>query len=124
MWKHLAKSPLTEPPYVFDAGSAGPRVLQWSADEGLICLESRSKTAIQGTVVWTLPEARGEILGTIDGEVALWDGASKTLRMLNVDQGRVTKTVSLPAVLDLQLVEDSIYASGSDGRLIRLDPVR
>ena len=43
---------------------------------------------------------------------------------LNVDQGRVTKTVSLPAVLDLQLVEDSIYASGSDGRLIRLDPVR
>ena len=123
-WKHLAKSPLDHAPFFFDAGSGDPRVLQWSDEEGLICLKARSTTAIQGTVVWTLPEAKGEILGVIDGQVAIWDDSAKTLRMLNVDQGRITKTVSLPAVQRIQLVEDSIYASGSDGRMIRLDPVR
>ena len=123
-WKHLAKSPLDQAPFFFDAGSGTPRILQWSAEEGLICLEARSKAAIQGTVIWTLPEARGDILGVIDGQVAIWDDAAKTLRMLNVDQGRITKTISLPSVQRIRLVEDSIYASGSEGRMIRLDPVR
>lgn len=123
-WKHLAKSPLTQPPFFFDGGSKGSRVLQWSNEEGLICLEAQSRTAIDGTVAWTIADARGTILGVLNGEVVIWDREGKVLRMLNVDQGRVVKTISLPAVHHIQLVDDSIYASGSGGRLIRLDPVR
>ena len=123
-WKHLATSPLDQPPFFFDGGKSGPRILQWSEGEGLLCLEARSKTAIQGTVVWTLPDARGDTLGVIDGEVVLWDDDGKKLRMVDVDQGRITKTVALPEIIDIKLVDDSIYASGTDGRLIRLDPVR
>ena len=42
---------------------------------------------------------------------------------LNVTQGSVTQTIALPQVDEIHMEGDSIFATGTDGRVVRLDPV-
>ena len=103
----------------------GGVVLQWVETEGLVCLAANPGDTIEGKVLWRLPEARGEGLGIVAGDrVAIWDGDARVLRIVDVANGAVAKTIDLPQVSQIRMVGDSIYATGDDGRLSRLDPVR
>jgi outer membrane protein assembly factor BamB len=125
-WRYFTESPLdTSPIHVPTTNAEGGVVLQWVETEGLVCLAANPGDTIEGKVLWRLPEARGEGLGIVAGDrVAIWDGDARVLRIVDVANGAVAKTIDLPQVSQIRMVGDSIYATGDDGRLSRLDPVR
>ena len=121
-WRYFTESPLVDSPiYVDDDGG---RVLQWVETEGLVCLEANPDNSIEGRTVWTIKEARGEAIGMIHGDVAIWDADSHTLRLVNVSQGAITRTLELPQVDHLSMHGDSLFAVAADGRVVRLDPIK
>lgn len=125
-WRYFTESKLdTAPAYVTVStanGSEG-RVLQWVESEGLVCLQADSGDTVEGKVLWRIPDARGDAIGTIKNQTALWDKDAHILRLVNVNQGSVTQTIALPQVDEIHMEGDSIFATGTDGRVIRLDPV-
>jgi outer membrane protein assembly factor BamB len=125
MWRYFTESPLnTRPIYVPVPGTDKGMVMQWVETEGLVCLDANPGDTIEGKVLWRLPEARGEGLGLIGERLAVWDGDARILRLIDVTNGAVARTVAMPQVSDVRLVGDSIFATGDDGRLSRLDPVK
>jgi outer membrane protein assembly factor BamB len=120
-WRYFTESPLTEPPTYVDVD--GGRVLQWVPSEGLVCLEANPKNAVEGRKVWTLPGITGRYVGRIKGDVALWDAKAKALRLVDVSQGAVTRTVPLPQVERVSMDGETIFAIAGDGRVVRLDPI-
>lgn len=122
-WRYFTESPLTAAPIYVDT-DAGGVVLQWVESEGLVCLDADPGDTIEGSVRWRIPGARGAGVGMIGDRVVLWDAADHTLRLVDVAMGAVVKTVSLPQVVDLRMIGDSIVATGDDGRILRLDPAR
>ena len=120
-WRYFTESPLTEPPTYVDID--GGRVLQWVPSEGLVCLEANPVNAVEGRKVWTLPGITGRCVGRINGNVAIWDAQAKTLRLVDVAQGAVTRTMPLPQVERLSMDGETIFAIAGDGRVVRLDPI-
>ena len=98
-------------------------MLQWVPSEGLVCLESNPGNAIEGRKVWTLPGVTGRCVGRVNGDMAIWDANAKTLRLVDVSQGAVTRTMPLPQVERISMDGDTIFAISDDGRVVRLDPI-
>jgi hypothetical protein len=121
-WRYFTESPLVDSPVYID--DDGGRVMQWVETEGLVCLEANPKNSIEGRTVWTIEGARGQAIGMIHGDVAIWDGDAHTLRLINASQGAITKTLQLPQVDHLSMNGDSIFAVAADGRVVRLDPIK
>ena len=125
-WRYFTESKLDTPPAYFTISTSGNsegRVLQWVENEGLVCLQADSGDTVEGKVMWRIPDARGDSVGSINDHAALWDEDAHVLRLVNVAQGSIAKTISLPQVESIHLEDDSIFATGTDGRVIRLDPV-
>lgn len=120
-WRYFTESPLTEPPTYVDVD--GGRVLQWVPSEGLVCLEADPTNAVEGRKVWTLPGVSGRSIGRINGDVALWDADARMLRLVDVSQGAVTRTMPLPQIEMLSMDGETIFAVAGDGRVVRLDPI-
>ena len=127
VWKYLATAPLTTSPIYVSAQTPDDQqldlVLQWVEGQGLMAFEADAGNTIEGKVVWTIPDARGDSIGMIQGQVALWDANAKVLRLIDAGQGSIVKTIPLPQVDSITMEGDSIFATGTDGRVIRLDPV-
>ncbi len=126
-WKYFTESPLDTQPIhavVTKDGSSNGIVLQWVETEGLVCLEADPGDTIEGKVLWRIADARGEALGRIGENIVLWDADARVLRVIDASLGAVVRSIDLPQVRMLDMVGDTIYASGDDGRLMRLDPVR
>lgn len=125
-WRWFTESKLdTQPTYVVvqtPEGNQG-RVLQWVDSQGLVCLEADPENSIEGKTIWTIPDAKGEAIGLIGKQVALWDESKRLLRMIDPAQGVVVDTISLPKVKILTMHDDVIYATCEEGRVIRLDPI-
>ncbi len=126
-WRYFTETPLDTQPIhaiaTIDGESRGV-VLQWVEGEGLVCLEADPGDTIEGKVNWRIPEARGAAVGRIGENIALWDAEARVLRIVDVARGAVARAIELPQVASLRMVGDVIFASGDDGRLVRLDPVR
>ncbi len=125
-WRYFTQSKLDTPPTYFEVtGSTGTegRVLQWVESEGLVCLHAETGDAIEGKVAWTLPDARGDFVGTVRDQACLWDAEARMLRLVDVARGAVTTTIDLPQIDQIVMNGDSIFAIGTDGRIVRLDPV-
>lgn len=122
-WRYFTQSPLDTAPIFVDTSTGGV-VLQWVENEGLVCLEADPGDTIEGSARWRIADARGEGIGMIGDRVALWDAPNRELRVVDLDQGAVTRKISLPQVAHLRMVGDSILAVGDDGRIVRLDPAR
>lgn len=121
-WRYFTESPLVDSPIYIDQD--GGRVMQWVETEGLVCLEANPENAIEGRTVWTIEDARGQAIGMIHGDVAIWDADAHTLRLINASQGAITKTLQLPQIDHLSMEDDSIFAVAADGRIVRLDPIK
>ncbi len=122
-WRYFTQSPLDTAPIYVDTAKGGV-VLQWVENEGLVCLEANPGDTIEGAARWRIPDARGEGIGMIGDRVVLWDAPNHDLRVVDLDQGAVTRKISLPQVSELSMIGDSILAVGEDGRIVRLDPAR
>lgn len=117
-WRYFTESPLNTPPTVI-----GDSVLQWVPSEGLVCLELDSGDAIEGKVRWKLPSASGTVVGQIHDNALIFDSDNKLLRLIDMKQGAEIKTIHLPKLRSLQLVDDQIYALGDGSLIQRLDPI-
>ena len=117
-WRYFTESPLNTPPSVI-----GDRVLQWVPSEGLVCLQLNPGDAVEGHVLWTIPDASGTIVGAIRGDALLFDNDSKTLRLIDMKNGAVRKSFRLPKLRSIQIVGDQIYALGTGSTIQRLDPI-
>jgi hypothetical protein len=118
-WKYLADAPLERPPAVI-----ADRVYQSIPGRGLACFEARPASAPGGRIVWTSPLVRGDVIGRNRDRLLAWDGASRTMTVLDAAAGGVVEAVPLPQV---SLVypeggEGALIAAGDDGRVIRLVP--
>ena len=125
-WRYFTQSKLVTPPTYFEVtGSKGTegRVLQWVDSEGLVCLHAETGDAVEGQVAWTLPEARGDFVGTMRDQACVWDAESRKLRLVDVARGAVTTELDLPQIDRIVMDGDTIFAIGTDGRIVRLDPV-
>ena len=118
-WKYFTESPLETAPSVI-----GDNVLQWIPTEGLVCLELNPGDEIEGRVRWTIKDVPGEIIGTINGNAAIFNQDRKTLTMINLKQGSIQKTYSLPKVRSLKIIDDQLYVIGNGSLVQRLDPIR
>lgn len=117
-WRYFTESPLNTPPTVL-----GNNVLQWVPSEGLVCLELDPGDAVEGHLRWTIPDASGEVVGQIRDDAVVFDSDSKVLRLIDMKNGAVRKTIHLPKLRSMQIIGDQIYALGNGSLLQRLDPI-
>ena len=126
VWRYFTQSKLdSQPTYLVvrtPDGNEG-RVLQWVDSEGLVCLEAHPENSIEGKPIWTIKDAVGEAIGLIGERLALWDESKRLLRIIDPAQGVIVDTIPLPQVKMLTMHDDVIYATGDQGRVIRLDPI-
>ena len=117
-WRYFTESPLNTPPTVL-----GDNVLQWVPSEGLVCLELDPGDAVEGHLRWTIPDASGTVVGQIRDDAVVFDSDSKVLRLIDMKNGAVRKTIHLPKLRSMQIIGDQIYALGNGSLLQRLDPI-
>ena len=118
LWRYFTQSSLRTPPTVID-----DTVMQWVPTEGMVCLDLNPENEVEGRVRWTIKDLKGECLGKFGGEVAFFDHETRILHMVNASQGAVTKSVPLPQVQSIQVVDGQMYVVGNGGRVERLDPI-
>ena len=117
-WRYFTESPLNTPPSVI-----GERVLQWVPGEGLVCLQLNPKDTIEGHVLWTIPDASGNVVGAIRGDALIFDEQQKKIRIVDMANGAVRTSINLPKLRSIQIVGDQIYAVGEGSTIQRLDPI-
>jgi outer membrane protein assembly factor BamB len=120
LWRYLTESPLNEPPVIID-----DRVYQQVPGEGLVCLTARPNSDFDGNVIWTSPDARGNVIGEHGVRLMLWDDDARTLTTVDRNKGYVMDTIALPGVKHLHCTDvksGDLYAAGDDGRLAHLVP--
>ena len=120
LWEYLTESPLTDSPTLI-----GDRVYQQVASEGLVCLEALPLDSPGGKVIWTANEASGSVLTQMQDNLITWDAAGKMLQTVDARLGAVIDSLHMPqiqSIIATSVVKGDIYATGVDGRIIRLVP--
>ena len=117
-WRYFTERPLETPP-----ASIPGSVLQWVPGEGMVCLEADPGDSVEGVVRWKIADLKGLVIGMIRDEVAVFDPTTRTLHLVNNEQGAVTKSVVLDQVLNIEIISGHIYITGDGGRVQRLDPI-
>ena len=120
LWRYLTESPLSEPPVVID-----DRIYQQVPGQGLVCLAARPNSDFDGDVIWTSPDASGNVIGEHGVRLMLWDQDTRTLTTVDRNKGYVMDTIVLPGVKHLRCTDvksGDLYAAGDDGRLAHLVP--
>ena len=118
LWRYFTESPLRTPPTVID-----DMVMQWVPTEGMVCLDLKPTDEVEARVRWTIKGLEGECLGKFGENIAFFDHQTRTLHLVNASQGAVAKSVALPQVQSIQVVDGQMYVVGSGGRVERLDPI-
>lgn len=120
LWAYLSRSPLETSPVVI-----GDRVYQYVPDEGVICFEARPRNAPGGRLIWSSPDAVGEVVTMVGDRILAWDGETQTATVLAASTGDVVKRIALPGVTHLRTTSresGELIAVSADGRVIRLAP--
>ena len=117
-WRYFTQRALETPPASVDGS-----VLQWVPDEGMVCLEANPGDSVEGVVRWKIKDLKGLVIGKIHDEIAVFDPTTRTLHLVNNDQGTITKSIPLPQVINIEMNEGHIYITGDGGRVQRLDPI-
>lgn len=120
LWEYLTESPLAESPVLIR-----DRVYQQVAAEGLVCLEALPPDSPGGVVIWRAREASGSVLTRMRDTLITWDAAHKRLQLVDDRLGAVIQTLEMPQI-DMMIATDvergNLFATGTDGRIIRLVP--
>ena len=117
-WRYFTERPLETPP-----ASIPGSVLQWVPNEGMVCLEADPGDSVEGVVRWKIADLKGVVIGMIHDEIAVFDPTTRTLHLVNNDQGAVTKSIPMPQVRYIEIIDGHIYITGDGGRVQRLDPI-
>jgi len=120
LWEYLTESPLTESPVLID-----DRVYQQVPTEGLVCLEALPLDSPGGVVIWRAEEATGSVLTQLRDTLITWDAGARELALVDARLGAVIETFDMPQVdkiIATDVRRGDIYATGHDGRIIRLVP--
>lgn len=119
IWQFLTESPLTNGPTLI-----GDVVYQQVPGRGLVCLEADPADAPGGRVVWWA-DTTGRVITRLGDDLVCWDDEARTLDLVEARLGAVIDRVGLPDVDRIMasgLHSGELYASGTDGRLLRLVP--
>lgn len=120
LWQYLTESPLTEAPVLING-----RVYQQVAAEGLLCFDALPLDRPGGQIIWRAENASGSVLTRMRDTLITWDRDHKRLQLVDDRLGAVIKTIDMPQI-DTLIATDvergNLYATGTDGRLIRLVP--
>ncbi len=122
LWEYLTESPLTDPPVL-----VGDRVYQSVASEGLVCLEALPLDSPGGVVVWRAADARGTVLTQRRGNLLTWNAREHRLLSIDAMLGAVVTSYTFPHLDTIRATgvdEGDLYATATDGRIIRLVPRR
>jgi len=122
IWRKFFERPLVDSPI-----ASGDAILQRVPDLGVVCFAARPDGKPDGEIRWTAPAVGGTHVGEIDGQVAFWDDAARTLVLLDPRQGQVTRRVELPqaaGVLEIPSgdLAGNVFVFAADGRVVRLVP--
>lgn len=120
LWAYLSRSPLETSPVVIR-----DRVYQYVEDEGVICLEARPRNAPGGRLIWSSPDAVGEVLTSVRDRILVWDRDAQVMTILAASTGDIVSRVELPGVQHLHTTtreDGQLVAVAADGRVIRLSP--
>jgi outer membrane protein assembly factor BamB len=119
-WQYLTESPLTEGPVLIH-----DRVYQQVADEGLVCFDALPLHQPGGKVIWRANDASGSVLTRMRDTLLTWDAAGKRIQLVDDRLGAVIKTTDMPQIdriIATDVERGDLYATGTDGRIIRLVP--
>lgn len=120
MWEYLTEAALVDSPVVVE-----DRVYQQVPGAGLLCFEANPVDSPGGVLIWKCGDATGNVLTQRGSNLLVWDDNEKRLGVIDVRLGEVIETWTMPAVDHLiadSTVNGAIYATGHDGRVIRLEP--
>jgi hypothetical protein len=120
LWQYLTESPLTEGPVLVQ-----DRLYQQVADEGLVCFDALPLDRPGGLVLWRAEDAAGSVLTRMRDTLLTWDPAGKRIQLIDDRLGAVIQTIEAPQVdriIATDVERGNLYATGTDGRIIRLVP--
>ncbi len=118
LWRYLSDHPITDSPTVI-----GEMLYQQIPQEGLFAFEANPQNAPGGKVVWRAQNVRGNVIGSRNGRLFVWNAAARQLILINERNGGVINTINLPRVHEVRVdshAMDEFYAFGEGGRVIRL----
>jgi outer membrane protein assembly factor BamB len=120
LWQYLTESPLAEGPVLIH-----DRVYQQVADEGLVCFDALPLDRPGGKVLWRADDAAGSVLTRMDDTLLTWDAAGRRIQLVDDRLGAVILNLDMPQIDEIiatDVEEGDLYATGTDGRIIRLVP--
>jgi outer membrane protein assembly factor BamB len=120
LWEYLTESPLREAPVLIR-----DRVYQQVPTEGLVCLEALPLDSPGGVVNWRATGVTGNVVTERTAQVITWDGEEKVLTTVDTRHGDEVVRLDMPQVDDIlatSVLEGNLYATGTDGRIVRLVP--
>lgn len=120
LWQYLTESPLAEGPVLIR-----DRVYQQVADEGLVCFNALPLDRPGGEVLWRAGDAAGSVLTRMDDTLLTWDAAGRRIQLVDDRLGAVIRNLDMPRIDEIiatDVEEGDLYATGTDGRIIRLVP--
>ena len=120
LWRYLSESPLTDSPTPI-----GDRVYQQIPAEGLVSFEAAPLDQPGGVIVWRAEGVGGNVLTQLGDDLITWDTDERLLVLVDRRFGSEVKSLRMPQVDKLiatDVQRGELYATGMDGRLIRLHP--
>ncbi len=121
LWRYFTQAPLEADPVL-----VGDGLYMQLPGEGLVAFEPLPQDKLDGVVRWRSPEAVGTVLGLCRAGLLAWDGASRTLTILEKDSGSIVRTIKIPGARALRAIspiDGDLMLLGDDGRVQRLTPI-
>ncbi|MHC4990857.1 MAG: outer membrane protein assembly factor BamB family protein [Planctomycetota bacterium] len=120
LWRRLTTSPLVDSPTLI-----GNRVYQQIPGAGLTSFDAIPLDDPDGVIVWTASNVDGNVLTQRRQDLLAWDGADRSITLVNGASGGVVHNASVPQVQQLMATsvrEGNLFAVADDGRIERLVP--
>lgn len=122
LWRVLTKSALVDSPVLI-----GDRVYQQIPGVGLACFDALPVNKLDGDRKWVSSENTGTVVARHGDTLVTWCPTSSTLATVSATQGTPIHSKQYPdiaEVLSSPLKDGKLFAIGTDGRLVCLEPLR
>ena len=116
-WARLFDSPLTSGPALIDE-----TIYQQVPGTGLVAMEANADNAPSGIIKWKASDVDGNVIGTVNGLLLVWNPETRTLRTLSASTGGVDATAAKLKISHLDQSGSKTILLGGQNELQCLQP--
>jgi outer membrane protein assembly factor BamB len=116
-WARLFDQPLKNGPVL-----AGQRILQQVPGTGLVCMEGLPADSPEGKVVWKAPTVLGQVIGSTDDLLLVWDEGNSTLQTVSEATGSIDATSTASNVSRMAIQDNTLLLLGGQNELVCYRP--